>query len=708
MDCLNLRKLDVNIYYILILNKISANIRAMQILIIIIMSILLYANTWNFGFASDDTMMIVDNKFTKGGLDGIKKIFTTDAFAGFLGEGKNLLSGGRYRPLSQLIFNVEYSAFGLNFHFWHIQNILFFAIAMIIVFITLRKLFQTIGYKWTNIAFLASLLILSHPLNTEVVANIKSFDLILTLIFSFSALNLSLSYYDNPKPRYLIFVFTSLFLGILSKETALTFMGIIPLSLLLFREFDKKKFSIIFGLSIFSVLAYFGFRTIMIGIPKSVEITELLNNPFLQATTAEKYATILYTWWYYLQLYLLPINLTHDYYPYAIAIKNWSNPFAILALLLYSFATLWSVYKVYMQLFKNGKTNLIAYSWLFFVFVFSISSNLFVSIGAFMNERFIFVADIGLAIIFVSALKKIALKINAKNPQLVYIFLIPILLIFSIKTIDRNKAWENDYTLFTTDVTVSSNSAKCNVSAGGKSYEKAKEEYNTSKKNTLLNNAEIYLLKGIKIHPKYVAAYVLLGNVYFEKGEYKKSLQAYISSVKLGERKDAPANIKSLGIKLHQIKQFQGSLEVFYFYTKNFASSSDVQYFIADNYLQLNQIDTSIVILNSLIKTDSLYDEAYNKLGEIYGRYKNNLAASEHYLIKGFEINPNNASICENLGVLNGIRGNAEQSIYFFEKALKIMKKPSSQIYQNLAASYSKLGNDTKAQEYLTKAKNLK
>lgn len=708
MDCLNLRKLDVNIYYILILNKISANIRAMQILIIIIMSILLYANTWNFGFASDDTMMIVDNKFTKGGLDGIKKIFTTDAFAGFLGEGKNLLSGGRYRPLSQLIFNVEYSAFGLNFHFWHIQNILFFAIAMIIVFITLRKLFQTNGYNWMNIAFLASLLILSHPLNTEVVANIKSLDLILTLIFSFIALFYSLSYYDNPKPIYLIFIFISLFLGILSKETALTFMGIIPLSLLIFREFDKKKFSIIFGLSILSVLAYFGFRTIMIGIPKSVEITELLNNPFLQATTAEKYATILYTWWYYIQLYLLPIDLTHDYYPYTIAIKNWSNPFAILALLLYSFASLWSVYKVYMQLFKNGKINLIAYSWLFFVFVFSISSNLFVNIGAFMNERFIFVADIGLAIIFVSALKKIALKINAKKPQLVYIFLIPILLIFSIKTIDRNKAWENDYTLFTTDVIVSSNSAKCNVSAGGKSYEKAKEEYNTNKKNTLLNNAEKYLLKGIKIHPKYVAAYVLLGNVYFEKEEYKKSLQAYIASVKLGERKDAPANIKSLGIKLHQIKQFQSSLEVFDFYTKNFDSSSDVHYFIADNYLQLNQIDTSIVILNSLIKTDSLYDEAYNKLGEIYGRYKNNLTVSEYYLIKGFEINPNNASICENLGVLNGIRGNAEQSIYFFEKALKIMKKPSSQIYQNLAASYSKLGNDTKAQEYLTKAKNLK
>jgi tetratricopeptide (TPR) repeat protein len=672
------------------------------------LSISLYANTWSFGFASDDTMMIVDNSFTKGGFDGIKKIFTTDAFAGFLGEGKNLLSGGRYRPLSQLIFNIEYSIFGLNSHLWHIQNTIFFAIGMLIVFFTLRKLFQNEEFQWSNIAFLSTLLLISHPLNTEVVANIKSFDLILSLIFSFLALNLSLKYYDSGKAKYLLGIFIYLFLGILSKETALTFLGVIPLSVLVFRKFNKQRFIITFGVSLISVISYFVFRTIMIGLPKSVEVTELLNNPFLQATTTEKYATILYTWWHYIQLFLLPINLTHDYYPYTIALKNFSDPFVILGFLLYVSLTIWSFYKIFLQLFKSGKPNLLAYSWIFYIFVFSVSSNIFVSIGAFMNERFIFIADIGLTIFATIILKKIALKIRPKKQQIVYLLLLPIVILFSIKTVYRNQAWKNDYTLFTTDVQISNNSAKCNVSAGGKSYEKAKKEFNAAKKKQLLNNAEKYLLKGIKIHPKYVAAYVLLGNVYFEKEDYKKSLQSYITSVKLGERKDAPANIKSLGIKLHQINKYQESLQVFDFYSKMFSSDSEVNYFIADNYLNLNQVDTSILILNKLIKSDSLYDEAYNKLGEIYGRYKNNLAASEYYLIKGYEINPKNASICENLGVLNGIRGNAEQSIYYFEKALKLMDKPNKQIYQNIAASYSKLGNEAKANEFIMKAQNMK
>ena len=671
------------------------------------MSILLYANTWNFDFASDDTMIITGNSFTKGGINGIKKIFSTDAFAGFLGEGKNLLSGGRYRPLSQIIFNIEYSIFGLNAHLWHLQNIILFAFAMLLVYNTLRKLFKTQGYSWTDLAFISSLLILSHPLNTEVVANIKSLDLILSLLFSFMALNYSLGYYDEDKPKFLVGAFITLFMGVLSKETALTFLGVIPLSVLVFRKFNKQKFIITFGISIISIIVYFVFRTVMIGIPKSVEITELLNNPFLHATTSEKYATILFTWWYYIQLYLFPINLTHDYYPYTISLKNFGNPFVIISLILYISMTFWSFYKIYLQIFKNKKSSIVAYSWTFYIFVFSISSNLFVNIGTFMNERFIFIADIGLAIILAFLLKKLALALRSNKKYFVYIFIFPIVILFSVKTINRNKAWKNDYTLFTTDVKISKNSAKCNVSAGGKSYEKAKIEYNLVKKKMLLNDAEKYLIHGIKIHPKYTAAYVLLGNVYFEKEEYKKALKAYIISVNLGERKDAPENIKSLGIKLHQLHKYQQSLQALNYHTKMFSPNSEVKYFIADNYLNLNQIDTSIVILNKLLKNDSIYDEAYNKLGEIYGRYKNNLAASEYYLIKGYEINQNNASICENLGVLNGIKGNAKQSIYYFEKAIKLMKKPTKHIYQNLAASYSKLGNEPKAKEYLLKAEQI-
>ena len=686
----------------------SYNIQTIQMLIIFIISTLLYVNTWDFGFALDDTMMITENNFTKGGVTGLEKILTTDAFAGYLGEGKSLLSGGRYRPISQMIFNVEYSIFGLSPKLWHIQNTLFFALGMLLVYITLRRLFDTHFIKWTSIAFITTLIVLFHPLNTEVVANIKSFDLLLSLVFSILALYWTLQWFDTNKNEYLFASAISLFLGILSKETALTFLAIIPISILSFRSLEKRKVLIIMGSLTASVAAYFALRISLLGVPESVEVNELLNNPFLGATASEKYATILYTWWHYIQLFLFPIDLTHDYYPYTIEITNWSNPASIAGLVIFSATTVWALYQFYKTIFVDQHSNYMAFGWLFFVIVFSISSNLLVSIGAFMNERFIFIANIGWAIIFAQVLLTIGQQFKANAQKIIYLILAPILVVYAFKTIDRNRAWQDDYTLFTTDVLVSHNSAKCNVSAGGKSYEKALLELSPFEKNKLLSDAEGFLIKGLQIHPKYVQAYILLGNVYFEEAKYDLAFKSYISSTKLGEKQDAPNNIKSLGIKLQQIKDYSFSLEVLQYYEKHYKASSDTRYNIAVNYLNINEVDTAILILNQLIKTDSTYDEAYNKLGEIYGRYKGNMAASEYYLIKGYEINPKNFSICENLGTLNGIQGRNEQSLYFFQEALKQMKTPTAQIYQNIATSYMALGKEDLYIKYLDKAKAVK
>ena len=680
----------------------NLTIKQLQIIFIFIFGIILYANTWQFGFASDDTMMITKNNFTKGGIDGLKKIFTTDAFAGFLGEGKDLLSGGRYRPLSQVIFNIEYSLFGLSPTLWHIQNTLFFAFAMVLVYLTLLKLFRTNPIKWYSIAFITTLFATAHPLNTEVVANIKSFDLILSLIFSFTALYYSLKYYDSPKTKFLIIIFISLFLGTLSKETSLTFLGVIPLAILFFRKFEKKEFVIVFGTLLLSIIAYFALRISLLGMMKSVEVNELLNNPFLEATIGQKYATIIYTWWHYISLYLFPNNLTHDYYPYTIGLYDWSSPVVILTTILFISMTLWSLWKLFLVIFKKHDRNPVAFGWLFFIMVFSISSNLFVSIGAFMNERFIFIADIGWAII----LAYFILYMAKKSEQTMFITLlisIPILGLFSLVTVTRNYAWENDYTLFTTDVIVSKGSAKCNVSAGGKSYEKALETKSEIEKNNLLNDAERFLKAGIRIHKTYTQAYVLLGNVYFEKANYPMAFEYYKLGVLLGDNKDVKVNILALGTKTHQTKQYDISNKALDYYTSKFGFNSQAYYFKADNLLLNNNIDSAIIVLNQLMKQDSTYAEAYNKMGEIYGRYKNNLQASEYYLIKAYELDPSNPSICENLGVMNGINGNVDQAIFFFEKAIANSENPTNQLYQNLSGSYKAAGRLAESEAALKK-----
>jgi len=77
-------------------------------LILFIFTFLLYGNTLTHDFALDDAIVITDNDFTKKGIRGIPDILTNDTFTGFFGVKKNLVSGGRYRPLSLVLFAIEY------------------------------------------------------------------------------------------------------------------------------------------------------------------------------------------------------------------------------------------------------------------------------------------------------------------------------------------------------------------------------------------------------------------------------------------------------------------------------------------------------------------------------------------------------------------------------------------------------------------------
>ena len=79
--------------------------------IIFALTFWLYGNTLFNGYALDDAIVITQNEFTKKWIDGIKDVLTTEGFTGFFGTKKNLVAGGRYRPLSLVTFAVEYSMF---------------------------------------------------------------------------------------------------------------------------------------------------------------------------------------------------------------------------------------------------------------------------------------------------------------------------------------------------------------------------------------------------------------------------------------------------------------------------------------------------------------------------------------------------------------------------------------------------------------------
>jgi protein O-mannosyl-transferase len=219
--------------------KIRLSASQLQYLSIMILSLLIYINTLFFSYALDDGLFIMDNKITQKGFAGIKEILTTDALYGVYGDQvKVLLPGGRYRPLSQVMFAIEYQLFGLNPFIGHFFNLILYSLLCLLLFKVLQIIFEKYeNKKWyLSLPFIAALLFTCHPLHTEVVANIKGRDEILSLLFSLGTLFFVLRYIRKEKLLLLVYAFISFSLALLSKENAITFLALIPLTVFFYQK----------------------------------------------------------------------------------------------------------------------------------------------------------------------------------------------------------------------------------------------------------------------------------------------------------------------------------------------------------------------------------------------------------------------------------------------------------------------------------------
>src|SRR4051812_25407500 len=149
------------------------------IIILCLISILEYANSFTNGFVLDDLSSIVQNGYVTKGISSIPDIFITPYLRGFAYNPNDL-----YRPLSLAMFATEYQLSGGSPMPGHIINVLFFAGCVVLLFMCLDVLFER---KKTIVAFMAAALFALHPIHTEVVANIKSRDELLCFFFVFLA-----------------------------------------------------------------------------------------------------------------------------------------------------------------------------------------------------------------------------------------------------------------------------------------------------------------------------------------------------------------------------------------------------------------------------------------------------------------------------------------------------------------------------------------
>jgi len=464
-------------------------------IVFVALAYLLYFQCIPYGYVLDDKIVLSENEFTTNGLAGIKDIFRYDTFQGYFNERKDLLEGGRYRPLSLVTFAIEHEFFGLNPKLSHSINIALYGICAWLIFILMNLLVGGKNKWWWSIPFLTAIIYLVHPVHTEAVANIKGRDELMAMIFALLTTIASVKYGINGKIKHLIFAAILFLLGILSKENVITFLAVIPLAMWVFGKGSMNRIATTFGI-LFSVFCIYLFTRYQIFgyILGDNEVTDIMNNPFAEMDASQKFGSKWYTMYEYLRLSFVPQPLTHDYYPYHIpkvgVFGHWKPITAIIlhiALLAYSVIG-----------FK--KHRVISFAIWFYIATISIVSNFVVGVGTFMNERFIFISSMGVCLAIAYLLKRGSEK---WDPRIMYALAAVIVILFAAKTITRVPAWESALTLNESAVKVSTKSARSNSFMATALFEEFKVTTDRARKLELLNAAKPYADRAVEVYPKY-------------------------------------------------------------------------------------------------------------------------------------------------------------------------------------------------------------
>ncbi|MBI3521262.1 MAG: tetratricopeptide repeat protein, partial [Bacteroidetes bacterium] len=216
------------------------------------------------------------------GMKGIKDIMTKDAYESFYRRmnATDQLAGGRYRPLSVVSFAIEQEFIGAYknglypANCWdtngnkvndveedinddgvfnevdcqvkgaslrHFVNIISFIIGVMLLFLFFRNYIFKDNH---DLAFLAALIFLMHPIHSEAIANVKSRDELFSLIFISLTFFFSFKYMQDKKTKTLFWAAFNFLLALLSKEYAVVLVVLIPIAFYVFDEidFDPKTF----------------------------------------------------------------------------------------------------------------------------------------------------------------------------------------------------------------------------------------------------------------------------------------------------------------------------------------------------------------------------------------------------------------------------------------------------------------------------------
>ena len=588
-------------------------------ILLAVIALTVYANSLSNGFALDDSTVIKSNTIVTKGISAIPQIFTTPYRRGWFITNNDL-----YRPLSLAMFAVEYQLSEGSPFIGHFMNVAIFVGCVVLLFLFFDGFFD--GRK-TMAAFVAALFFAIHPVHTEVVANIKSRDELLCFFFAFLSLNIFLKYAQTGKLVQLIIASFCLFLSLLSKETGITLIAIIPLVFFFYSNQNKKRSINLTGAAVLVAAIFLALRYLVL---KSYDANTssyvtFMDNMLTGAPSAmSQLATEILILGQYVKLLFIPYPLLCDYSFSSIPFTAFSDVRVLISLAGYLLLAAWGLFRLF-KLPRDGY----AFGMLFFLITISLFSNIPFLIGSAMAERFLFFPSVGFCLVLALLVERYLMDTNkpgisALTNAKTMLVIAPVALIFSGITIDRNSDWKDNTTLFTADIKHAPKDARLNYYLGTEmSVERAKAEQNPVAKQQVIDSGIAFLKKALSVYRDYDDANASLGDAYFRTSRY--------DSAEYYDKRALVLNPK---------------------YTIAINNLAGI-YFVKGNY------PSAIEYCHEALKLNPVYANAYNNLGLCYIRL-NQLDSALTNLNKSIAIDPNATSPYENLVIAYNALGKAD------------------------------------------------
>ncbi|MFC1592321.1 tetratricopeptide repeat protein [Thermodesulfobacteriota bacterium] len=651
----------------------------LHVLVIIVVGLAAYSNTFSVPFLFDDTIYLSDVP-TVGNQDGRPRFklpnpniidfsYAIDpARAGSLDPeiARHPYLVTRYMGYRSLLLNYEHSGFEVfSYHVVnlsiHIINALFVYLLVLLCFVTPRLAHAALKKQSRHIALVAGLVFVAHPVQTEAVTYIAqrfvelAAGFYLASCLGYAGFRLS----TNTAVKTGLFVVSLLaaVAAMMTKEIALTLpFAIVLLEFMFFEGALRKRLiaAVPFFLTLLIIpAAYLGQNA-----GESIGAALYATTRFQTELSRSAY---LYTQFgviaAYLGLLLLPIGQNADHhYPVCDSLFQTRVFLPLIAIL----ALLGTALYLLKKSQKKPELRLVSFGLLWFFFTLSVESSI-VPFSQIMVEYRIYLPSAGFIIAFVVMLWE---SCKIKHPVISLLCLpVVVLLIISLAsgTYVRNAIWKSDLTFWQAVVEKS---------------------------------------------PKKVRGYINLGKALRSANRPQEAIECYQKAIAL-----EPSNIKLLNNLANACSSVGRHREaISYFETLlglglEASFSSEVCYNIAHAYEQQDNKRAALQYYRKALKENPWNIDAYNNIGVIYLSQKAYSKAKEYFLL-ALDRNPKYVTAYFNLGEVFLASGEPKQAIQHFRTFQK-SSPDYSDTYRKIGDAYKQLGMTAESEKHYRIADSL-